>query len=123
MQVLPKPWFNLEAYKKIRLEEARFEVEIAEKFLQEGLIRNAAGKAFQAWKSLLAALLTEKRDVLVKKYPKEVVREEKDRIRRLDNSRSSHFLLGRTFVNLRGRNKFINRKSSLYSRIPAQRPG
>jgi hypothetical protein len=30
MQVLPKPWFNLEAYKKIRLEEARFEVEIAE---------------------------------------------------------------------------------------------
>ncbi|MCG2871026.1 MAG: PaREP1 family protein [Sulfolobales archaeon] len=70
MQVLPKPWFNLEAYKKIRLEEARFEVEIAEKFLQEGLIRNAAGKAFQAWKSLLAALLTEKRVVLVKKYPK-----------------------------------------------------
>jgi len=121
--VLPKPWFNLEAYKKIRLEEARFEVEIAEKFLQEGLIRNAAGKAFQAWKSLLPALLTEKRDVLVKKYPKEVVREEKDRIRRLDNSRSSHFLLGRTFVNLRGRNKFINRKSSLYSRIPAQRFG
>jgi hypothetical protein len=32
--VSPKPWFNLEAYKKIRLEEARFEVEIAEKFLQ-----------------------------------------------------------------------------------------
>jgi hypothetical protein len=70
MQELPKPWFNLEAYKKIRLEEARFEVEIAEKFLQEGLIRNAAGKVFQAWKSLLAALLTDKRDVLVKKYPK-----------------------------------------------------
>ncbi|MEJ2781318.1 PaREP1 family protein [Stygiolobus sp. CP850M] len=70
MQELPKPWFNLEAYKKIRLEEARFEVEIAEKFLQEGLVRNAAGKVFQAWKSLLAALLTDKRDVLVKKYPK-----------------------------------------------------
>ena len=70
MQELPKPWFNLEAYKKIRLEEARFEVEIAEKFLQEGLVRNAAGKVFQAWKSLLAALLTDKRDVLVKKYSK-----------------------------------------------------
>jgi len=70
MQELPKPWFNLEAYKKIRLEEARFEVEIAEKFLQEGLVRNAAGEVFQAWKSLLAALLTDKRDVLVKKYPK-----------------------------------------------------
>jgi Archaeal PaREP1/PaREP8 family. len=70
MQELPKPWFNLEAYKKIRLEEAKFEVEIAEKFLQEGLVRNAAGKVFQAWKSLLAALLTDKRDVLVKKYPK-----------------------------------------------------
>jgi hypothetical protein len=70
MQELPKPWFNLEAYKKIRLEETRFEVEIAEKFLQEGLVRNAAGKVFQAWKSLMAALLTDKRDVLVKKYPK-----------------------------------------------------
>jgi hypothetical protein len=70
MQELPKPLFNLEAYKKIRLEEAKFEVEIAEKFLQEGLIRNAAGKVFRAWKSLLAALLTDKRDVLVKKYPK-----------------------------------------------------
>jgi len=70
MQALPKPWCHLEAYKKIRLEEAKFEVEIAEKFLQEGLIRNAAGKVFQAWKSLLAALLTDKRDVLVKKYPK-----------------------------------------------------
>jgi hypothetical protein len=70
MQELPKPWFNLEAYKKIRLEEARFEVENAEKFLQGGLVRNAAGKVFQAWRSLLAALLTDKRDVLVKKYPK-----------------------------------------------------
>jgi len=54
----------------VRLEEARFEVEITEKFLQEGLIRNAAGKVFQAWKSLLVALLTEKRDVSVKKHLK-----------------------------------------------------
>ncbi|WP_373467911.1 PaREP1 family protein [Acidianus infernus] len=69
MQELPKPWFDLNGYKKTRLEEAEFEANIAEEFLKEGLLRNAAGKAFQAWKALIAAMLTEKRDELLKKYP------------------------------------------------------
>jgi len=68
VQELPKPWFNLEAYKKTRLEEAKFEANLAEEFVKEGLLRNAAGKAFQAWKALLGALLTDKREDLIKKY-------------------------------------------------------
>jgi hypothetical protein len=36
-----------------RLLEANYEVEIARKFLDEGLIRNAAGEAYQAWKALV----------------------------------------------------------------------
>jgi hypothetical protein len=69
VQELPKPWFNLEAYKKTRLEEAKYEAEIARKFLEQNLIRNAAGKAFQAWKALVAALAVDKRNELEKLYP------------------------------------------------------
>lgn len=36
--------------------EARYEAEPALRFLEAGLYRNTAGKAFQAWKALLAAL-------------------------------------------------------------------
>ncbi|BDC17630.1 PaREP1 family protein [Acidianus sp. HS-5] len=69
MQELPKPWFDIAGYKKTRLEEAMFEVKIAEEFVKEGLLRNAAGKAFQAWKALLGAMLVDKRSDLLKKYP------------------------------------------------------
>ncbi|WP_246252891.1 PaREP1 family protein [Acidianus brierleyi] len=41
---LPKPWYDPIAYKKIRLEEAKFEAEIAKKFVNENLTRNATGK-------------------------------------------------------------------------------
>jgi hypothetical protein len=47
MDALPKPWHNLEDYRAVRLREASYEVEIAEKFLEEGLVRNAAGRAFK----------------------------------------------------------------------------
>jgi len=52
---LPKP--TDERYVEARLLEALVEARLALRFLQKGLTRNAAGKAFQAWKALLAALL------------------------------------------------------------------
>ena len=52
---LPKP--SDEGYIEARLLEALVEARLALRFLEEGFTRNAAGKAFQAWKALLAALL------------------------------------------------------------------
>ena len=52
---LPKP--SEESYVEARLLEALVEARLALRYLKEGLTRNAAGKAFQAWKALLAALL------------------------------------------------------------------
>ena len=52
---LPKP--SSEGYIEARLLEALAEARLALEFLERGLTRNAACKAFQAWKALLAALL------------------------------------------------------------------
>jgi hypothetical protein len=52
---LPKP--SDEGYIEARLLEALRETRLALEFLERGFTRNAAGKAFQAWKALLAALL------------------------------------------------------------------
>jgi len=52
---LPKP--TTEDYISARLLESLVEARLALEFLQRGLVRNAAGKAFQAWRALLAALL------------------------------------------------------------------
>jgi len=52
---LPKP--SDEGYIKPRLLEALGEARLALEYLERGLTRNAACKAFQAWKALLAALL------------------------------------------------------------------
>jgi hypothetical protein len=52
---LPKP--SSEGYVAARLLEALVETRLALRFLEEGLTRDAACKAFQAWKALLAALL------------------------------------------------------------------
>ncbi|ABP49933.1 PaREP1 domain containing protein [Pyrobaculum arsenaticum DSM 13514] len=41
------------------------EARLALEFLQRGLVRNSAGKAFQAWKALLAALLRLEMDKLL----------------------------------------------------------
>ncbi|UXD21238.1 hypothetical protein IPA_01695 [Ignicoccus pacificus DSM 13166] len=42
---------------RYRLEQAEEEVKLAKRLLKEGFIRNAAGKAFQAWKELLGAYI------------------------------------------------------------------
>ena len=52
---LPKP--SSEGYVEARLLEALGGAWLALEFLERGLTRNAACKAFQAWKALLAALL------------------------------------------------------------------
>jgi len=51
-----------------RLQAAPAEAELALRFLEEGLHRNAAGKAFQAWKAALAAAAALARDELLRKY-------------------------------------------------------
>jgi hypothetical protein len=52
---LPEP--SDEGYVEARLLEALVEARLALRFVGKGVTRNAAGKAFQAWKALLAALL------------------------------------------------------------------
>ncbi|WP_410545047.1 PaREP1 family protein [Acidianus sp.] len=59
---------NKEAYKKVRLEEAKYEAEIAKKFLEQGLTRNAADKIFQAVKVLVVAKAVDNTDKLEKEY-------------------------------------------------------
>jgi len=52
---LPRP--SDAAYVEARLLEALGEARLALEFLERGLTRNAACKAFQAWKALMATLL------------------------------------------------------------------
>lgn len=66
---LEKPWLDLDGYIRVRLLEAKFEAELAAKFLEQGLVRNAAGKAYQAWKAVLGALAARSRDRLSGLYP------------------------------------------------------
>ncbi|BDR92322.1 PaREP1 family protein [Vulcanisaeta souniana] len=82
---LPKPWYSPKEYRKIRIDEARSELELAKRFLEEGLIRNAASKAFQAWKALVAALAVDKRDELSKVFSGKVrLRGRRERVDRVD---------------------------------------
>ncbi len=62
------PWRDISQYVKIRLEEALREAELALKFFEQGLHRNAAGKAFQAWKALLAAFAAQHREAIARRY-------------------------------------------------------
>lgn len=60
---LPKP--TSEDYVTARLPESILEARLSLEFLGKGLIRNAAGKAFQSWRALLAALLRLELDKLL----------------------------------------------------------
>jgi len=57
-----KPWVDLDKFRRDKLREALYEAELAEEFLKNGLLRNAAGKAFQAVKAYLAAVAALHRD-------------------------------------------------------------
>ena len=67
MQIV-HPWRDLRRYVEIRLQEVAAEAELALRFLEEGLHRNAAGKAFQALKAALAAAAALARDELLRRY-------------------------------------------------------
>jgi hypothetical protein len=60
---LPKP--TGEDYISARLLEALTEVHLALEFVSKGFVRNAASKAFQAWRALLASLLRLELDKLL----------------------------------------------------------
>lgn len=55
-------------YREVRLKEAQYEAELAERFLEECLVKNAAGKAFQAWKALVAAYAVDKVEEVKKAF-------------------------------------------------------
>ena len=63
---MPKPRRNLHEYAAARTLEAVLEAILALEFLGKSYTRNAAGKAFQAWKALIAALLALEHDKILR---------------------------------------------------------
>ncbi len=61
---LPRPRSDPLGYAAARTLEALLEAVIALEFLEKGYTRNAAGKAFQAWRALTGAILALERDRL-----------------------------------------------------------
>ncbi len=59
---LPKPRGDPTGYASARSLEALLEALIALGFLEQGYTRNAAGKAFQAWRALIGALVMLERE-------------------------------------------------------------
>jgi hypothetical protein len=62
------PWLDTSQYIKLRLEEAAQEAELALKFLDQGLHRNASGKVFQAWKAMISAAAAKNRELIARHY-------------------------------------------------------
>jgi Archaeal PaREP1/PaREP8 family. len=62
------PWLDTSQYIKLRLEEAVQETELALKFLDQGLHRNASGKVFQAWKAMISAAAAKNRELIARHY-------------------------------------------------------
>ena len=66
---LVEPWVSLEGYVRTRSAEARCEAELARRFLEEGLVRSAAGKVWQVCKAVLAGLAARSLDLLEGAFP------------------------------------------------------
>ena len=62
---LESPMDQADPIKK-KISDAICEAYLAKKLMEDDLIRNAAGKAFQAWKDLISALLMLKKDEVLK---------------------------------------------------------
>ncbi|ADX84554.1 PaREP1 family protein [Saccharolobus islandicus] len=63
---LVKPWIDAKKYQADRFREALYEADLAERFLNDGLIRNSAGKVYQAVKAYVAGISVDYRDLLLK---------------------------------------------------------
>ncbi len=66
-EALPKPRRDLLGYASARTLEALVEALLALEFLEQGYTRNAAGKAFQAWRALTGALLALEKNKIIEK--------------------------------------------------------
>ena len=62
---LEEPFDQRDPIKK-KISDAICEAYLAKKLMEDGLIRNAAGKAFQAWKDLVSVFLMLKKDEILK---------------------------------------------------------
>ena len=78
------PWKDINKYIEARTKEALYEFELAEEFLKNGLYRNAAGRAFQGWKAVLAVLAANSRSELVSEFRGIVRLRERVRVEAVD---------------------------------------
>ncbi|GAB6944855.1 PaREP1 family protein [Vulcanisaeta sp. JCM 14467] len=78
------PWRDIDKYVEARTKEALYEFELAEEFLKNGLYRNAAGRAFQGWKAVLAVLAANSRSELVSEFRGLVRLRERVRVEAVD---------------------------------------
>lgn len=68
---IPKPKLDPVKYVITRVYECLVESYLALKFLEQGFSRNAAAKIFQAWKALIASILTIEKDLIIQKLKSE----------------------------------------------------
>ncbi|AEM39714.1 PaREP1 family protein [Pyrolobus fumarii 1A] len=68
---LPKPRRDPAGYASARILEVLLEALLALRFLGEGYTRNAAGKVFQAWRALTAAILALELDRVLGRFESE----------------------------------------------------
>ena len=67
----PLPKEDLNELAKLKFKEALIESKLALEYLEKGITRNASGKAFQAWKALIPALIALNFDRLSKDLSEE----------------------------------------------------
>ncbi|ABO08724.1 PaREP1 domain containing protein [Pyrobaculum calidifontis JCM 11548] len=79
-----RQWKDLKKYVEARVAEAVAEFELAGEFLEGGLLRGAAGRAFQGWRAALAAAAAVRREALKGEYAGFVKTREGERVEKVD---------------------------------------